>query len=103
MARCRLPEVMTRYTVIWDQVLLAHFTNAWTKSDSPTRDALTEIASWVDRTLAVDPESIGRATRDESVRVVYVPVSQARVTVRFQVLPDDRQVRVVRMTFVRDR
>jgi len=93
---------MTRYTVVWDQDLLAHFTDAWTKSDSQTRDTLTQIANWVDRNLAIDPDSKGRPAPDGSARVVYVPVALARVTVRFQVSSDDREVRVVRMTFVRD-
>jgi len=93
---------MTRYTVIWYEQLLAHFTDAWNKSDSRTREALADVANWVDQFLALDPDKKGRPTPDQLAQVVYVPVPHARVTVTFHVLEEERQVRVLRITFVRD-
>jgi len=92
---------MDRYTVIWNADLQNEFTALWSKSDSPTRTNLTEIANWVDRHLAVDPESKGRAAPEVDGRIAYVPVPYALVTVTYRVLPDDRQVHVVRFNFTR--
>ena len=93
---------MTRYTVVWDSGLLAYFIGSWTAADSQTRETLTQVANWVDAYLSLDAETKGRRTADGELQVSYVPVAHARVTVTFEVLPDDRQVRVLRMTFVRD-
>ena len=59
---------------------------------------LTDIANWIDANLAVDPELKGQE-QPESVRILVVPISAARVSVVYQVLPADRQVRVVRLVF----
>ena len=91
---------MTRYTVIWDPDLEAHLIAAWVNSDSETRALLTEIANWVDVNLAFDPHSKGQAD-PESLRTLSVPISGARVSVTFLVLPEERQVRVVRLVFRR--
>ena len=93
---------MTRYTVIWDDDLLAYYVRSWTESDPQTRATLTEVANWVDRYLEFDVDTKGRPTIDGELQVTYVPVAHFRVTVTFEVFPDDRQVRVLRMTFVRE-
>ena len=93
---------MTRYTVIWDDDLLDYYIRFWTKSDAQTRETLTQVANWVDRYLEFDANTKGRPTIDGELQVTYVPVALARVTVTFEVFPDDRQVRVLRMTFVRE-
>jgi hypothetical protein len=90
---------MNRYTVLWDHALEASFIDMWTKSDSQTRDALTAVASWIDRNLAVDPDTKGRPEPDSNERVTYVPHPLARVSVRFQVFAEDNTVRVTRITF----
>ena len=74
---------------------------AWLRGDSHLRSILTEIANWIDRELAVDPEQKGLAVDEPDARVLAIPVStsKARVSVTFQLLPEDRQVRVVRLLF----
>ncbi len=93
---------MTRYTVVWDEYLLAYYTRSWTDADPKIRETLTQVANWVDRYLEFDADTKGRPTIDGELQVSYVPVSYARVTVTFEVFPDDRLVRVLRMTFERD-
>jgi hypothetical protein len=62
-------EIITRYTVVWDADLEAHFVDAWVGSDSQTRALLTDIANWIDANLAVDPELQGQE-QSASVRVI---------------------------------
>ena len=93
---------MTRYTVIWDDDLLAYYIRSWTESDPQIRDTLTQVANWVDRYLEYDADLKGRPSADGELQVAYVPVPHARVTVTYEVFPDDRIVRVLRMTFVAD-
>ncbi|MEX2170155.1 MAG: hypothetical protein WD851_12660 [Pirellulales bacterium] len=85
---------------MWDADVEAHFIGAWVSCDSQARAVLTDIANWVDRNLADDPNEKGRAIDDLAARILAVPVSAstARVSVTYQVLTDDRQVRVVRLT-----
>jgi hypothetical protein len=94
---------MTRYTVIWDDDLLDLYIRSWTKSDPQVRATLTDVANFVDHYLEFDADLKGRPTIDGALQVAYVPVPHARVTVTFEVFPDDRLVRVVRMTFVGER
>jgi hypothetical protein len=92
---------MTRYTVLWDPEVEAAFLAAWMACGSQSRQILTEVADWIDLHLATDPERIGLERPDIGVRIVAVPVEEttARVSATFQVLPEDRQVRVVRLVF----
>jgi len=92
---------MKRYTVIWDKDVEDPFVNAWIAGDSQMRATLAEIANWVDKTLAQEPDTKGQLRPDQSVRVLVVPVSSssARVSVVYQILHDDRLVRVVRLVF----
>ena len=89
---------MTRFTVLWDTDLEQHFIRAWVESDSETRAALTDIANWIDANLAIDPHIKGQEAT-ESVRILAVPVSSARVSIAFQVFQEDRQVRILRLVF----
>jgi len=92
---------MNRYTVIWDKDVEEPFVNAWVAGDSQLRATLTEIANWVDRALAEGPDTKGQPRSEQTVRVIVVPLSSssARVSVAYQILPDDRVVRVVRLVF----
>jgi hypothetical protein len=60
---------------------------------------LTEIANWVDTTLAEDADRKGMARDDLAARVLTVcgANSSARFAVSYRVFPDDRLVRIVRM------
>ena len=92
---------MSRYTVVWDKDVEYQFIAAWTAGDSQMRATLTEIANWVDENLAEFPEQKGRDRPDLAARILAVPVSNstARVAVTYQILPDDRKVQVVSLTF----
>ncbi len=91
---------MTRYTVVWDDDAETAFLNAWIAGDSRTRAILTDISNWIDTNLAGDAELKGQAASVQLVRVIDVPLPNAHghVSVTYRVLPDDRQVRVVRLT-----
>jgi hypothetical protein len=90
---------MTRYTVVWDTEVESRFISAWIAGDAHTRAILTEIANWVDNNLCEDPDQKGEPRPDLVARILAVPISgtSARVSVTYQTLPDDRQVRVVRL------
>lgn len=92
---------MTRYTVVWDAELQTAVTYWWLAGDSNMRSVLTAIADWVDTYLAVDADLKGQAMPEEAARTIAVPISvaTARVDVTFEVLPNDRLVRVKRFVF----
>jgi hypothetical protein len=91
---------MIRYTVVWNAEVEAAFIHAWVHSDSRVRAILTEIANWVDETLAQDADVKGQPA-EEGARVLAVPASDtdANVSVTFEVAKDDRQVRIILMVF----
>ena len=90
---------MTRYTVVWDEAVDAHFLDAWIKSDATTRAVLSDFATLVDRTLSVNAETVGEPQSTEDMRAVVIHVASASVTVHFKVLPADRIARVTRFVF----
>lgn len=94
---------MARYTVVWDPDVETSFLNHWIAGDSQTRAQLTEVAHWIDSKLSENAADLGRARPDLGARIVAVPLStsQARVAATFEVYPEDRIVRVVRLTFRR--
>ncbi len=59
---------------------------------------LTKIANWVDLNLKADPLLKGIEAND-GIRILAVPMSTSRVSVVFQVLQADRQVRILRILF----
>ena len=91
---------MVRYTVVWDLSVEAPFIEFWVAGDSQTRLQLTEIANWVDANLSEDPDKKGRLRLDLGARIIAVPLSKssARVSATYEVWPEDRLVRVVRLT-----
>jgi len=90
---------MTRYTILWDDDVEGPFIDAWIAGDSQIRAILTEAANWVDVNLAEDPDRKGQPLSGESARVVAVPISEspARVSVTYQIFPDERRVRIICM------
>ena len=91
---------MNGYRVEWDPTVDAEFINAWIAADSGLRRKLTDIGNWIDRQLAVDPESKGEYQPDFDVRTLAVSMqTAARVSVAYRVFADDRTVRVVQLTF----
>jgi hypothetical protein len=100
-ARCDLAPAMKRYTVIWDNVVESNFLDAWVKSDSCSRAALTELAGTIDRALAMNADAQGEEHAAEGTRAVDVRVAAAKVTVFNKVFVDDRVARVTRLVFRR--
>jgi len=92
---------MKRYTVIWDNAVESNFLDAWVKSDSCSRAALTELAGTIDRALAVNADVQGEEHPAEGTRAVDVRVAAAKVTVFNKVFVDDRVTRVTRLVFRR--
>jgi hypothetical protein len=92
---------MTRYTVVWDRDFERDLINTWAEADSETRAVLTAVADWADDHLVIDPDQQGQSEPEPGLRSVVVPHPQFRLAVIYQVVPEDRQVRVVRMTFQR--
>jgi hypothetical protein len=92
---------MTRYTVAWAADVEGPFIDAWIAGDSPTRKKLTSIADWIDTNLSDFPDLKGEPIPDREARIVEVPVhdSTARVSAVYQVLPNDRLVRVIQIVF----
>lgn len=91
---------MTRYTVVWDDDAEAVVLSAWIAGDSTVRATLTSISDWIDANLATDADVKGVAVPAEMARAIDTPLrgTSASARVIFQVSPDDRQVRVIRIT-----
>jgi hypothetical protein len=91
---------MTRYTVIWDEDVETDFINYWMAGDTVTRMLLTEAANWIDCNLAENPETKGQLRPDLGARIIAVPLSvfTARVAATYEISPDDRLVRVIRLS-----
>lgn len=72
---------MIRYTVVWDRELDDAVANAWIDGDAAMRRTLTAISDWLDRNLAVDPDTKGEPRTEDAVRTIQVPlsISSARV------------------------
>ena len=90
---------MTRYTVVWHPDLAAEFTTVWLHSDSAMRAALTHASHWADVNLPASADQIGRPLESLPYRVVLVPGPKGcHVEIVFEVVPADRQVRIIRFT-----
>jgi hypothetical protein len=92
---------MTKYTIVWDTELERAVAHWWLVGDSSMRSILTAIADWVDAYLTEDADVKGRAVPMEAARTITVPTSiaTAYVDVTFEVVPEDRLVRVKRFVF----
>jgi hypothetical protein len=77
---------MTRYTVVWDEQVESQFLRAWLRGDSHLRSILTDIANWIDRELAVDPEQKGLAVDEPDTRVLRSRLNEQGTC--FRDLPD---------------
>jgi hypothetical protein len=72
------------------------FIDTWIRSDSQGRSLLTDIANWIDDTLSDSPELKGQE-ESASVRLLAFLMRNTRVSVAYQVMPEDRKVYVIRM------
>jgi hypothetical protein len=87
-----------RFTVVWTLDVQNDYVDLWIKSGSHERARLTRIAETIDRELSVSPDTHGIALPSEPELRVWEPSGFARtVRVAFEVLSDDRLVRVLRI------
>ncbi len=94
---------MDRHTVVWAGDVQDDFVELWVNSDSIQRNRLTDVANTVDRELVVSPNSIGETFPSEpGVRIWQLPGFSPLVSVVFEVLHDDRVVRVLSLRLAVD-
>jgi hypothetical protein len=87
------------YTVVWATDVQNDFIDRWIDSDSEARQRLTDIANAIDRELSIKPETKGEALPSEpALRVWSLPGFSPTVSTVFELLPDDRIVRVLRIS-----
>ena len=74
------------------------FTDVWLKSDSAMRQHLTEVAHTIDHELSVAPSRRGRPLpADPGAWFWTFFLDALHVDVVYEVFPDDRLVRVIRL------
>lgn len=77
-----------RYTVVWSPDTERELATIW--NDATDRQAITDAANLLDRELARDPANLGES-RPSGLRIAHcLPLG-----IRFQVLDEDRLVRVL--------
>ena len=79
------------YRVEWSEGPIAQMASAWLEADSALRDAITDAASQIDRSLQADPFSQGES-RPDGRRILLV----APLGVVFRINPGERAVVVLR-------
>jgi plasmid stabilization system protein ParE len=78
-----------RYTVIWTRIALDQLADIWTAA--PDRQSVTDAADRIDQALRLNPDQQGEELN--GMRVLF----DWPLVVLFRVLPDDRQVHVLRV------
>ena len=90
---------MERYTVVWAADVQNEFIDDWINGDSGRRQLLNDVANTIDRELAIAPENHGEPLPSEpALRVWTITDFVAKVSVAFEVRPDNRIVRVLRIS-----
>jgi hypothetical protein len=94
---------MASFTVVWDAELESSYIEAWLFSDSASRATLSEVANWLDRELGLDADLKGQPVRELPHRTIDVILTSttAHVSAVYEVLAEDRLVRVQRLVFRR--
>jgi hypothetical protein len=91
---------MSRYTVVWDPDLESEYIEQWADADSTFRSLLTHVSDWLDVNLRDAPEKVGVDFDGTLKRVVVIPGTGTYIfEAAFTIVPDDRQVRVIGITF----
>jgi hypothetical protein len=94
---------MIRYTVVWALDVQNDFIQSWLAGDSDRRRQLTTIADLLDKSLVIAPETRGVAVPSEpSLRIWSMEAADASIAVTFEVFPQDRLVRILRISAVFD-
>jgi hypothetical protein len=88
-----------RFTVVWATDVQDDFIDHWLIADRKHRQFLTDMANAIGRELAFAPETCGSQLPSEpALRVWSVPQISPAASVVFEVLEEDRVVRVLRIT-----
>lgn len=77
-----------RYTVVWKPKAERQLATIWT--DATNRNSVTIAANAIDELLKTQPESVGESRGSNSRIVVLEPL-----VVHFEIIEDDRKVRVL--------
>ena len=93
---------MSRFTVVWASDVQEDFIDRWIAGDSATRHRLTLVANKVDQELAVAPEKRGFPHPLEPEWRVCELFAGVVARVVFEVILDDRIVRVLSISLVVD-
>jgi hypothetical protein len=91
-----------RYTVVWTSDVQDDFIDRWIAGDSATRHRLTVVANRVDQELAAAPEKRGSPHSLEPEWRVCELFADVAARIVYQVVPDDRIVRVLSISLVLD-
>lgn len=79
---------MTRFTVVWDPAIENQLAELWIRRSD--RYAISRAADRIDLELSTDAEDKGHPVGDRLRVLLVTPLD-----VLFEVLPDDRMVRIV--------
>jgi hypothetical protein len=92
-----------RYTVVWAVDVQDDFIEQWIRADSSGRKRLREIANAIDQNLAIAPDTQGSSIpSDPALKVCDLAAFGPHATAVFEILPDDRIVRVLRISVALD-
>jgi hypothetical protein len=87
-----------RFTVVWATDVQDDFLEHWLISDRTQRRFLTDLANAIDRELAFAPVNRGSPLPSEpALRVWSIPQARPTASVVFEILAEDRLVRVLRI------
>jgi hypothetical protein len=93
---------VVRFTVVWSDDVQNDLIERWLTADSTERHWITELANLLDTVLQESPETRGVALATEpGLRVCKLPGVEPSAFVTFEVFPEDRTVRVTRLSFLR--
>ena len=79
-----------KYTVIWTMHAQTQMADHWVNSVSELRRRITQAVSQIDRELSINPQFVGES-RAGADRIMFA----SPLVAIFEVLPDDRMVRVL--------
>lgn len=85
-----------KYTVVWTQLADDALATTWMGAPSELRPVITQSVEEIERSLRIDPESIGES-RDGAVRIVI----KRPIVILYEVYSADRAVKVTDVRLVR--
>lgn len=84
-----------KYTVVWDSSAVDELATLWAEAPSFVRGQITRAVDDIEAALQRRPEAVGESRQGNVRLVIALPI-----TIVYEVLPEDRQVRVLAIQFV---